>query len=218
VDRFTRRLTSIHGKLAGGLSVGDKVMKESLMSKRAHAAVAVVASALMMGAFAIGAVAQQAPAQQPPGYEGGPGMVRVPEPMISLTGMLQSDGAEGWMLVDQASGDSITLKKKSKKLAEHDQTNVTVTGYWKKNDETTKTFKVSKVEAAPAAAETTETAAPAATHAESPATPEAVPSIPEDTGAPTDPSVPDPAIPEDTSAPEQQPLPNAPESPAPSTP
>ena len=189
------------------------------MSKRAHAGLAVVAAALMMGAFAIGAVAQQQPAPQRPGYdEGGPSNGPVApyvEPMISLTGMLQSDGADGWTLVDQASGDSIELKKKSKKLAAQEGGSVTVTGRWKKNDETTKIFKVSKVEPAPAAAvEATDAAAPAQAPTDSPS----LSTTPEDPAAPTDPSIPEqPATPADPAIPEQ-PAPEVPEAPAPSTP
>jgi hypothetical protein len=103
--------------------------------------------------------------------------------MIAITGMLQSDGADGYMLVDKASGDSITLKKKAKKLGELEGKNVTLTGRWYKNDETTKTFKVVKV------AETPAESPASATHAEQPAAPTAL-SIPEDTTAPQQPAAP----------------------------
>jgi hypothetical protein len=203
------------------------------MSKRAHAALAVVAAALLMHAFAVGAAAQRQPSsgQQQPGYdergeERGPNdrpMAPAAEPMVTLTGMLQRGDDHGWVLVDQASGDSIELKRKSGKLAKHADSNVTVTGRWKKDDETTKTFKVSKVEAAAAdATEPTEAAAPAQTPTDSPS----LPSTPEDPAAPTDPSTTpeqpatpqDPATPEDPAVPDQQPLPETPESPSPNTP
>jgi hypothetical protein len=108
------------------------------MKERAYAAAITFAAALLIGLPAV------AVAQEEPEYEGGPGqMAPAPEPMIRLTGMLESDGAGGWTLVDQASGDSIVLKKKSKKLAEHEGAPVTVTGRWKGGDETSKTFKAS---------------------------------------------------------------------------
>ena len=173
------------------------------MGKRTRAAVTVFAAALLLGPFATLAAAQQP--QYPPRNEGGPiegPAMRVPEPMINLTGMLKSDGADGYMLVDQASGDSITLKKKSKKLGELEGKSVTVTGRWAKNDETTKTFKVSEVEEAPAAAE-----APATT----PADPSTL--IPEDTAIPKDALPPtQPAVPEDPAVPPQDaPAPDVPE-------
>jgi hypothetical protein len=175
----------------------------------------VIAAALLMGPFATLAVAQQEQ-YPPPRNEGGPiegPAMRVPEPMIDITGMLQSDGADGYVLVDQASGDSITLKKKSKKLGELEGRNVTVTGRWWKNDETTKTFKVVKVEEAPTPA----TAAPAEQPDDA-----AAPSIPEDTAIPED-AVPQEAAPEEPTTPQELAEPEAPRVPdspeqAPSTP
>ena len=128
--------------------------------------------------------------------------------MITLTGMLKSDGADAYMLVDQQSGDSIDLKKKSKKLSKHEGQMVSIEGRWVDNDPTSKTFKVSKVEPAPEAAaetqaapaeqapapETPEAAAPEAAAPESPEAPapEAAPEAP----APESPEVPDPELPQ----------------------
>jgi hypothetical protein len=137
----------------------------------------VIAAALLLAPFATLAVAQQE--QYPPRNEGGPmegPAMRVPEPMVNLTGMLQSDGDGGYTLVDQSSGDSIELEKKSKKLGELEGKTVTVTGRWAKNDEATRTFKVSEVAEAAAAAEVP---------ASAPTDPSTV-SIPEDTAIPKD--------------------------------
>jgi hypothetical protein len=127
------------------------------MQRRAHAAVIVVAAALLIGGVAF-AQPPTSPAEGGPAQ--GPAAYRAPEPMISLTGMLHGDGAGGFTLVDQTSGESIVLKKKAKKLEKLDGKTVMVTGRWK-GDESSKTFKVSKVEEATAAPQSTETVAPA---------------------------------------------------------
>jgi hypothetical protein len=147
------------------------------------------------------------------------------EPMIALTGMLKSDGSGGYTLVDQASGDSIVLKRKAKKLGEYDQQNVTVLGRWKGGDESSKTFKVSKVEAAPAEAATqsaqpsTSTVNPAdstqSTVPESTGVPETSDTPPDSTQAPEATESPDsPQSPDSAPSPDGSPS----ESPAPSTP
>jgi hypothetical protein len=171
------------------------------MRNRLQLAGIVIAMALLVVGFPAIAAAQTQAEGGP--QVGGPQREYVPVPMVMLTGMLKSDGADGYMLVDQQSGDSIDLKKKSKKLAKHEGQMVTIEGRWVDNDPTSKTFKVSKVEPAPEAAAETQ-----ATHAESPApaTPEtaaeeaAAPDSPEapapEAPAPESPEIPDPELPQ----------------------
>ena len=77
----------------------------------------------------------------------------MPTPQINLTGMLKSDGAGGYVLVDEQSGDSIELKKKGKKFAKYEGQMVTVAGKWVDNDPTSKIFNASKVKPASDAAD-----------------------------------------------------------------
>jgi hypothetical protein len=178
-------------------------------------------TAFVMALLAIGFPAFVA-AQQ---YEGGPqegGPYRAVEPMVTVTGMVQpaTDG-DGFVLVDQQSGDSIALKGKKKKVAAQEGSNVTLTGRWSKGDPSTKKFRVSEVEAAPAAAAPAAAApavaapaSPESPAAESPATEPATPEstespAPEATQSPAPEAAPAPESPE-SAAPE-----SSPESPAP---
>ena len=79
---------------------------------------------------------------------GGPSREYTPPPQITLTGMLRSDGAGGYGLVDQQSGESIDLKKQGKKFAKYEGEMVTVAGKWVDDDPTSNTFKASKVKPA----------------------------------------------------------------------
>jgi hypothetical protein len=173
--------------------------------------------ALLVAGFPALAAAQNEGGPQP----GGPQGAYVPVPAVNVTGMLQSDGEDGYVLVDQASGESIELKGKKKKLAKHEGTAVTLTGRWRDNDPTSKMFRVSKVEAAPAEAAPA-VAAPAVTAPAEAAPAETDPASPESTA--TDPAAePAPESPSAEPAPEspatepdsEAPAPESPDSPAP---
>jgi hypothetical protein len=151
---------------------------------------------------------------------GGPQREYVPTPAVNVTGMLQSDDADGYVLVDQESGDSIALKGKKKKLAKHEGTAVTLTGRWRDNDPSTKMFRVSKVEAAPAEAAPVQAApADAAAVEAAPASPEspAAESPAPESPAPESPATesPAPESPDAESPDAESPAPESPDSPAP---
>ena len=174
------------------------------MRNRAKLAGTVIAMALLVAGFPALVAAQD---------EGGPQTAAYPQreiaPPVTVTGMVQA-GTDGYLLVDQESGDSIALKGKKKKLAAQEGSNVTLTGYWKKDDPSTKVFRVSKVEPAPAAVEP----APAAVEAAP-----AAPASPVEQAPPAE--APESPTPEST-APEspapESPAPESPQSPAPDAP
>ena len=93
-------------------------------------------TALAMALLVVGLPAAAAAQTEGGPQVGAPSREYVPIPKIMLTGMLKSDGADGYLLVDQQSGDSIELKKKSKKLEKHEGTMVAVEGRWADNDPT----------------------------------------------------------------------------------
>jgi hypothetical protein len=171
------------------------------MRSRVRQAGILIAMALLVAGVPGLAVAQD---------EGGPQSAypqREIAPPVTVTGMVQADGTEGYLLIDKESGDSIALKGKKKKLAAEEGSNVTLTGYWKKDDPSTKVFRVSKVE--PAVEIEIETASPAAAPAApaSPAT-EAPP-------AQETPQSPAPESPAPESPAPESPAPESPESPTP---
>lgn len=67
----------------------------------------------------------------------------------TLTGLLNSTEDGGYVLIEQASGESIALTG-SASLADHVGSNVTVTGTWAEDAAGAKTFEVATVEAAAA--------------------------------------------------------------------
>lgn len=69
------------------------------------------------------------------------------EEEITLTGQLSTDEQGGYVLIEQASGDSIALVS-SMALAEYVDNTVNVTGKWAEDAEGNQTFEVSSVEPA----------------------------------------------------------------------
>lgn len=66
---------------------------------------------------------------------------------VTLTGQLTTDDAGGYVLVEQESGDSITLAG-SVDFAEHVDSTVNVTGKWAEDSEGYRYFEVSYIESA----------------------------------------------------------------------
>ena len=127
------------------------------MRNRVQLAGTVIAMALLVVGLPAMAAAQTQNEGGP--QVGAPSREYVPTPQINLTGMLKSDGAGGYVLVDEQSGESIELKKQGKKFAKYEGQMVTVAGKWIDDDPTSKTFRVSKVKPASDAADKSQEAA-----------------------------------------------------------
>lgn len=92
-----------------------------------------LAVALLTLAPAVAVVAQEA------------GMAETAEEEVTLTGQLSADGQGGYVLIEEASGESIPLVSATD-LSEHVDTTVNVTGKWAEDAEGSRTFEVSSVE------------------------------------------------------------------------
>lgn len=108
------------------------------MKRKNHLSLLGVALAVALLALAPAAavVAQEDPAAAAPAEE-----------EVTLTGQLSADDQGGYVLIDQASGESIPLVS-SIDLSAHVDTTVNVTGMWAEDAEGNKTFEVSSVEPA----------------------------------------------------------------------
>lgn len=71
------------------------------------------------------------------------------EEEVTLTGQLSADDQGGYVLIEEASGESIPLVS-AMDLSEHVDTTVNVTGKWAEDAEGNRTFEVSSVEPAEA--------------------------------------------------------------------
>lgn len=69
------------------------------------------------------------------------------EEEITLTGQLSADDQGGYVLIDEASGESVPLVS-SMDLSEHVDARVNVTGKWTEDGEGNRIFEVSSVEPA----------------------------------------------------------------------
>lgn len=67
------------------------------------------------------------------------------EEEVTLTGQLSTDDGGGYVLIDEASGESIPLVS-AVDLSGHVDTTVNVTGKWAEDAEGNRTFEVSSVE------------------------------------------------------------------------
>lgn len=76
-----------------------------------------------------------------------PGMAETAEEEVTLTGQISADDQGGYVLIDEASGESIPLVSATD-LSEHVDTTVNVTGKWAEDAEGNRTFEVSSVEPA----------------------------------------------------------------------
>ena len=86
------------------------------MRNRVQLAGTVVAMALLVVGLPATAAAQTQNEGGP--RLGAPSREYVPTPQINLTGMLKSDGAGGYVLVDEQSGDSICSQEKGEEVRE----------------------------------------------------------------------------------------------------
>lgn len=96
----------------------------------------VLAVALLTLAPAAAVVAQEDPAAE-----------ATAEEEVTLTGQLSADDQGGYVLIEEASGESIPLVS-AMDLSEHVDTTVNVTGKWAEDAEGNRTFEVSSVEPA----------------------------------------------------------------------